>query len=209
MRRFLCYLVAGWSGYFVMALELLGGRALAPYFGSSIHVWGALIAVFMLALSAGYLAGGAWSRRAPTLPRLALLLAAAAVAAVPVARGGDALLDAISLRIADPRLGSLLGSLALFLAPTAISGMVSPYAVRLLVDDRAGAGAAAGRLYFISTFGSAAGTLLTSFYLVLYFELATLLWAMVAISLAVALAVLAWAALARPAGAVDGGGEAP
>ena len=55
MYRLLLYLVAGWSGFFVMALELLGGRLLAPYFGSSIYVWGAIITVFMLALSIGYL----------------------------------------------------------------------------------------------------------------------------------------------------------
>ena len=62
MYRMHLYLIAGWSGFFVMALELLGGRLLAPYFGSSIYVWGAIITVFMLALSVGYLAGGYWSR---------------------------------------------------------------------------------------------------------------------------------------------------
>ena len=30
-----------------MSLELLGGRVLAPYFGSSIYVWGSVITVFM------------------------------------------------------------------------------------------------------------------------------------------------------------------
>ena len=58
MRTALEYVIAGWSGFFVMAVELLGGRLLAPTFGSSIYVWGAIITVFMLALSLGYLAGG-------------------------------------------------------------------------------------------------------------------------------------------------------
>ena len=61
MQAVLCYLIAGWSGFFVMAVELLGGRLLAPTFGSSIYVWGAIITVFMLALSLGYLAGGRFS----------------------------------------------------------------------------------------------------------------------------------------------------
>ncbi len=34
------YFAAAWSGFFVMGVELLGGRLLAPYFGSSIFVWG-------------------------------------------------------------------------------------------------------------------------------------------------------------------------
>ena len=89
MTRFLSYCVAGWSGFYVMAIELLGGRLLAPYFGSSVYVWGAIITVFMLALSLGYLAGGAWSVRSPSLRRLgALLLLAASWAA---ACGGSAI----------------------------------------------------------------------------------------------------------------------
>jgi MFS family permease len=187
MQALMPYIVAGWSGYFVMALELLGGRLLAPYFGSSIYVWGAIITVFMLALSIGYLAGGAWSQRSPSLRRLCVLLAAAAVTSVPIILAGDAMLDSLSARLADPRMGSLTAALLLFFIPTLVSGMISPYAVRLLVADRASAGAAAGRLYFVSTFGSAAGTLLTSFYLVLYFEVNQLLWAMAAVSLLVGL----------------------
>ncbi|MGB8694113.1 MAG: fused MFS/spermidine synthase [Steroidobacteraceae bacterium] len=182
MYRLLLYLVAGWSGFFVMALELLGGRLLAPYFGSSIYVWGAIITVFMLALSFGYLLGGHWSRSRPSLARLSLLLWAAAAASTPIMLAGDALLDAMSAHLNDPRAGSLCAALLLFMLPTVISGMVSPYAVRLLVADRASAGLDAGRLYFVSTFGSAAGTLLTSFYLVLYFEVNQILWAMLAMS---------------------------
>jgi spermidine synthase len=185
MYRVLLYLVAGWSGFYVMALELLGGRLLAPYFGSSIYVWGAIITVFMLALSFGYLLGGHWSRHQPSVARLSFLLWAAAAAATPIMLFGDALLDAMSARLSDPRAGSLCAALLLFMVPTVISGMVSPYAVRLLVADRSSAGLDAGRLYFVSTFGSAAGTLLTSFYLVLYFEVNQILWAMLAVSMAI------------------------
>jgi hypothetical protein len=181
------YLLAGWSGFFVMGIELLGGRLLAPYFGSSIYVWGAIITVFMLALSLGYLAGGRYSIHTPSLRRLGLIVLAAAVMALPVLLAGDALLDALAARVPDPRFGSLLAALTLFFVPTMISGMVSPYAVRLLVAEREHAGERAGRLYFISTFGSAAGTLLTSFYFVLWFEINQILWGMMAISVLIAL----------------------
>ena len=176
------YLVAGWSGCFVMAIELLGGRLLAPYFGSSIYVWGAIITIFMLALSLGYLAGGRYSLRQPSLRRLGVLLIIAAATALPVVLAADLMLDWLSLRVNDPRSGSLLGSALRFFVPTVVSGMISPYAVRLLVADRHRSGDHAGKLYFVSTFGSAAGTLLTSFYLVLYFEVNQILWAMLSIS---------------------------
>jgi hypothetical protein len=166
----LSYVIAGWSGFFVMSVELLGGRLLAPTFGSSIYVWGALITVFMLALSVGYLAGGRWSTRSPSVPRLGGILIIAALSITPVLWFGPGLLDGVAGVVPDPRFGSLLGATALFFVPTFFSGMISPYAVRLLVQERETSGRHAGQLYFVSTFGSAAGTLLTSFYLVLWFD---------------------------------------
>ncbi len=182
MYSIVLYLVAGWSGFFVMGVELLGGRLLAPYFGSSIYVWGALITIFMLALSIGYLAGGRMSLHSPSLRRLGLILIVAAVTVAPMLFFGDRMLDMISTAIEDPRFGSLLGSATLFFIPTVISGMVSPYAIRLLVDDRATSGRNAGQLYFVSTFGSAAGTIMTSFYLVAWLEVNQILIAMIAVS---------------------------
>jgi MFS family permease len=190
MPILLPYLIAGWSGFFVMSVELLGGRLLAPTFGSSIYVWGAIITIFMLALSLGYLAGGRWSTRAPSVRKLGAILAVAAVSVIPTLLFGVVLLDAVAAQVPDPRFGSLLGSTILFFVPTFFSGMISPYAVRLLVEERATSGRHAGQLYFVSTFGSAAGTLLTSFYLVLYFEVNQILGGLLAIS--IALGLVAW-----------------
>ncbi len=190
MQVVLCYLIAGWSGFFVMAVELLGGRLMAPTFGSSIYVWGAIITVFMLALSLGYLAGGRYSLHNPSVRRLGVVLLIAAMTALPIWFAGGELLDAISARISDPRAGSLMAATALFFVPTFFSGMISPYAVRLLVTDPHSSGRHAGQLYFVSTFGSAAGTLLTSFYLVLWLEVNQILMTLFAISTTVALAAI-------------------
>src|SRR5215468_2400056 len=123
--RVVLYLIAGWSGYYVMGIELLGGRLLAPCVGSSIYVWGAIITVFMLALSLGYLCGGRWSLRSPSLGRLAGILLAAAVTSIPVLVGSDRLLEYLSAASTDPRFGSLLAATLLFFLPTLVSGMVS------------------------------------------------------------------------------------
>ena len=56
----------------------------------------------------------------------------------------------------------------LFFIPTAILGMISPYSVRLLVETHEDSGQMAGLLFFVSTIGSALGTLGTSFYFVLW-----------------------------------------
>ena len=183
------YFAAAWSGFFVMGVELLGGRLLAPYFGSSIFVWGALIAVFMTALAVGYLVGGQLSLRTPKLTVLGLLLMAEALFTLPVVLFSDAAFDALSFSIEDPRYGSLVAAFLMFSAPTFFSGMVSPYAVRLLIDNVERSGQSAGRLYFASTLGSAGGTIMTTFYLVLLFELNTVILGLISISFAIGAAL--------------------
>jgi hypothetical protein len=181
--RLFIYLIAGWSGFYVMLVELLGGRLIAPYFGSSIYVWGAVIFVFMVGLAIGYLLGGMASMRSPSIARLALILLAAALTALPIIFAADPILGTIYDAQLDPRAGSLAACAALYLVPTIFSGMVSPYAIRLLIRTRQQSGNDAGYLYFVSTLGSSAGTLLTAFYFVLWFEVNTILVSAIGLSL--------------------------
>ncbi len=190
MHTFLIYLIASWSGFSVMAVELLSGKVLAPYFGSSIYVWGAIITVFMLALSVGYLLGGRLSLSNPRLQTLAAILLFASLTTLPIVLIGEATMDWFFERVQDPRYGSLLASVLLFFVPTTIFGMISPYAVRLLNHNHQESGRNAGTLYFASTLGSATGTILTSFYLVLWFELNHILLGLIAITLLIGLPIL-------------------
>tara|TARA_B110000858_G_scaffold175732_1_gene209353 strand:- start:37356 stop:37937 length:582 start_codon:yes stop_codon:yes gene_type:complete len=159
-----------------MTVEMLGARIMAPYFGGSISVWGSLITVFMLALSVGYLVGGRLSTRKPNPKTFALFFIGAAVFSVPIIVFADAIMRPIFLTIEDPRYGSLFASIFLYFIPTSILGMISPYSVRLMVDSHEHSGHMAGLLFFVSTLGSAGGTLATSFYFVLWFEVNQILW---------------------------------
>jgi hypothetical protein len=177
------YTIAGWSGFYVMLVELLSGRLIAPSFGSSIYVWGSVIFVFMLGLAIGYLLGGIYSQHNPSVRRLCAILALSALTTLPTVVFGNTILDVMFEAIRDPRFGSLATCIGLFLVPTIFAGMVSPYAIRIIVKNRESSGHDAGYLYFISTIGSSAGTLATSFYLVLYLEVNTILLVAIGISL--------------------------
>ena len=170
LRNLLVLCLAFTSGLIIMAIELLGGRILAPYFGSSIYVWGSIITVFMLSLSIGYLLGGRQSLCNPNLGRYGCFYLGAAFLMLPLVLWSNTIMEAVFLMIVDPRYGSLVTAMLLFFAPTAVLGMIAPYSVRLLVKDSERSGHVAGTLYFVSTLGSALGTLATSFYLVLWFE---------------------------------------
>src|SRR4029077_10015850 len=52
------YLFVALEGATVMAVELMSARMVAPYFGSSLYVWGTVIGFTLLALAIGYFAGG-------------------------------------------------------------------------------------------------------------------------------------------------------
>ncbi len=171
LRSLTVYLVSIISGFVIMGVELLAGRLLSPYFGSSIYVWGSIITIFMLALSIGYLTGGRWSIRSPSLKKLSLLYFLAALLLLPIPLFAQSIMEKLFLLVEDPRYGSLLASALLFLPATIIMGMIAPYAVRLLALTTAQTGLTAGRLYFVSTLGSAVGTIATSFYLVAWFTL--------------------------------------
>mgnify|MGYP000432674767 CR=1 FL=1 len=165
------YLLAFTSGFCIMGIELLGGRILAPYFGSSVHIWGSIITVFMLSLSLGYLLGGKLSTRSASLATYGLIFLISAITLLPIALFSQGLMEIVFLNIEDSRYGSLLASMVLFFIPTVILGMLSPYSVRLLVKSSNESGQVAGKLYFISTLGSALGTIVTSFYLILWFDI--------------------------------------
>ena len=139
----------------------------------------------MLSLGLGYLLGGIYSTREPRLWKLAGLLAAEALLTLPVIEA-EPLLEALSVAIPDPRWGSIVSSLCLFALPTIISGMVSPYCIRLLIRGVGSSGREAGFVYFVSTIGSAAGTIGTGFFLVLIFDVYVLVRMLAVVSLVVA-----------------------
>ena len=164
------------SGFCIMTIEMLGARILSPYFGGSLSVWGSIITIFMLALALGYLLGGRLSTRTPSGVTYALFFIGAALFSVPIILFADIIMNPIMINIEDARYGSLFASIFLFFVPTSILGMISPYSVRLMVDKEEHSGHMAGLLYFISTLGSALGTLGTSFYFVLWYEVNQILW---------------------------------
>lgn len=182
--------VAFVSGFCVMTIEMLGARIMAPYFGGSLSVWGSIITVFMVALSIGYLLGGRLSTLNPNPVTYAMFFIAAALCSLPIILLADNIMRPIFMAIEDPRYGSLIASLFMYLIPTSILGMISPYSIRLLVETQEHSGHMAGLLFFISTMGSAAGTLGTSFYFVLWFEVNQILWGSVAALLAAGCTVL-------------------
>lgn len=159
-------LVVFGSGAVLMALEIVGSRILAPYFGSSVYVWGSLISIFLAALSLGYYLGGIAADRWPRPSVLALTLGAAGILTLLLPVVGRPILEAFSAWDLGPRTSPLLASVVLFALPSILMGATSPFAIKLAATNLATVGNTAGILYAISTAGSIVGTLLTAFVLI-------------------------------------------
>jgi spermidine synthase len=158
------------GGFSSLGIEFAASRLLAPYFGQSLFIWGILIGLILIYLTAGYYLGGRLADRRPDvnlLYRIALI-AAATTALIPII--SSPILSLSQKGFAQLSLGLVIGSLIsviiLFAAPVVLLGMVSPFAIRLRIRDVRRAGNAAGAVYALSTLGSILGTFLPVFWLI-------------------------------------------
>jgi len=150
------------TGGVVMGLEILGTRVIGTVYGSSLFVWGALLTTTLVCLAIGYAVGGAVADRWPHdwLLYLLVILAGGASLAIPAMQG---LLEPCFRRF-GARGGALVSAFAIFAGP--LLGVASPFVVRLLARGLRTTGRIVGAVFALSTTGSVAGTLLTSFYLI-------------------------------------------
>ena len=107
------FFTAFMTGAIVMALEILGSRLLAPVFGNSLFVWGALIGVILAAMSSGYAFGGWLSDRHPGGAVVSGLLLGSGLWTLLLAGADQPVLFRVSLLIEDPRWGPCLAAAVL------------------------------------------------------------------------------------------------
>jgi spermidine synthase len=153
-----------------LGVEFGASRLLAPYFGTSLYVWGVLIGLILIYLSAGYVIGG---RLADRFPRDEVLFQITAWAGLwigiiplvsyPILLASQQGFKEISVGLV---LGTLLAVVLMFAAPVILLGTVSPFAIRLLLRDVETGGNTAGRVYALSTAGSILGTFLPVFWFI-------------------------------------------
>lgn len=152
------------GGICSLGIELTASRLLQPFFGSSQLIWANVIGLTLIYLTIGYRLGGRLADRKPDPRVLATILLGAGLATAPIPLTARPILaasaSAFSAFSIGVFFGSFFGVLLLLSVPIILLGMVSPFAIRLSVDDVRRAGSAAGSLYALSTLGSIAGTFL-------------------------------------------------
>src|SRR5690606_26640497 len=127
-------------------------------------VWASIIGLILIYLAFGYHLGGKWADRNPTPLAMYRILAWAAFTvglvpyvAVPVLRYAAGAFEALSVGVMA---GSFVAVLVLSIVPITRLGTISPFAIRLSMDDTEKSGQIAGQIYAVSTLGSFIGTFL-------------------------------------------------
>jgi spermidine synthase len=161
MRRYLLFTVFA-SGMTTLAAELAAGRLIGNVYGTSNLVWASIIGLILIYLTAGYSLGGRWADKNPTpfsmyrvLAWGAFTLGVVPYISTPVLRAAANAFDGFDLAVMG---GAFVGVLVLFSVPITLLGAISPFAIRLSMDEAARAGQISGKIYAVSTLGSFIGT---------------------------------------------------
>ena len=170
LQGWLLILLVFIAGACSLAVELSASRLLAPYFGTSLFVWANLIGLILLYLTIGYYVGGLVADRYPRPGVLYLLTTAAAflIGVIPFIASPilSWSLTSFATYSVSVFYGSLVSVILLFAIPMILLGCVSPFAIRLRIEQVGKSGHTAGQLYAISTAGSILGTFLPVLWLI-------------------------------------------
>lgn len=163
MRRYLLFTVFI-SGMTTLAAEFAASRLIGNVFGTSNIVWASIVGLILIYLTCGYFLGGKWADANPTPTALYRVLAWGAFTlglvpyiAGPVLRAAASAFELLQVGVLG---ASFIAVLVLFSVPITLLGTMSPFAIRLSVDDTSHAGRTSGQIYAISTLGSFIGTFL-------------------------------------------------
>lgn len=158
------------AGAATLIIEIAGTRIMAPFFGTTVFTWSALIGITLLSLAAGYYAGGLYSEKEKNYTTVysVTLLAAFLTALMiiyknPVLKFSD---------LMGAKAGVIFASAALFAPCLFLFGAVSPLSVKY-ASSELGAGKSAGFIFAVSTAGSFTGAVSAGYWLIPQFGIKT------------------------------------
>lgn len=167
LNRKLAIVTVGLVGVAVTGLEVASARLLAPFFGSTIFVYGSAIGIALLALALGYSFGGRLADRHPSRTWLSAIVAIAGLtaAAIPlIFRPVAETIDRVGAGLNLPSgLLVVVAMAVLFIIPIMALGAVSPFVLRLSLRSIEETGQWSGLLSGLATGGSIFGTFLATF----------------------------------------------
>ena len=152
------------EGAAVMAVELLGAKMCAVYFGNSLYVWTSVLMVTIGGLAIGYFTGGRLTQRFPAKKTLYLIFSVAGLLVMIMPKLANVIMQ---FTMTTGYHEAAIQSTIFYLMPVMIAfGMIPPHIIHRLSEGVQDSGSYTGYVYTASTLGGVFTCLITGFYLI-------------------------------------------
>ena len=159
------FILAFFTGFSMMVMELIASRILAPIVGTSVYTWTSVISIILLGMVFGNFIGGILidKKNDPQILQTLYYLASLSILTIPVI---SKLIPPVIL-LEKPLLVIILAATAsLFMLPSILIGAIYPCIFKLEILHFSTIGLESGKLSGIWSLGSIIGTFLTGFYFI-------------------------------------------
>jgi spermidine synthase/MFS family permease len=164
--RFLPYILAFFSSFCIMILELVASRLVARHVGASLSVWTSVIGIMLGGICLGNVLGGRLADRVPPARAIGPLYALGSMLTLACLWINSVVGMLPGLDLLPWELRTVLVVTLDFLVPATVLGMIGPVVAKMAVEQSQKAGTAIGDVYFMGAVGSIVGTVVAGFYLI-------------------------------------------
>jgi len=196
-RGFISILVPAATVFFssacIMILEIVAGRLIAKYIGSSLYTWTSVIGVVLAGISVGNYLGGRIADRFAARKALAVLFGISSAACVAVVVVNNLVGEWLFLWRFSLPVRIFSHTSLVFLVPSTLLGTISPVVAKMALDQGLPAGRTVGDIYAWGAAGSIVGTFLAGFYLIAMIGTIAIIWTIA--SALLLMSILYWARL--------------
>ncbi|MBN1232537.1 MAG: fused MFS/spermidine synthase [Candidatus Coatesbacteria bacterium] len=155
------------ASFSLMVIELVAGRVIARYLGSSLYTWTAVIAVILGGISLGNYLGGKMADKWEPKKFLGYIFMIAAILSItiPIVNQAISVMDMLTKLHWPIRI--FLSVVFVFFIPSCALGCISPIVAKMaLLEQKDEIGSTVGTLYAWGAIGSILGTLFTGYFLI-------------------------------------------
>jgi tetratricopeptide (TPR) repeat protein/predicted membrane-bound spermidine synthase len=179
-KSFLPILVPSATVFFssacIMVLEIVAGRLIARYLGSSLYTWTSIIGVVLAGIAIGNYLGGRIADRFQARKALAVLFAISSMSCVAVVILNNLVGGWIWLWQFNWPMRVFTHVALVFLIPSTLLGTISPVVAKMALDQGLATGRTIGNIYAWGAIGSIAGTLVAGFFLIATMGTIAIIW---------------------------------
>jgi spermidine synthase len=175
------------SSFCIMVLELVAGRIIAKFLGSSLYTWTSVIGIVLAGITIGNYIGGHLADRFRPVKVLSILFALCAIACLATIVSNNLIGNFTWLWQFNWPTRILFHVTIVFLLPSALLGTISPVVAKMALDRGLPTGKTIGDIYAWGAAGSIFGTFAAGYYLIALMGTVSIIWAIAVVMIAMAL----------------------